>query len=209
MENNKCKICRRVGIKLFLKGERCFSTKCAMIKRAFPPGERKKRRPRPLSGYGKGLKEKQKLRNWYNLKENQFKKYVKEILSKKEKKEDPSLTLIKKLENRLDNVIFRMGLASSREKSRQLVLHRHFLVNGRRVNVPSFEVRKGDVISIFDKSKQKNVFKDISNLLKKYQPPSWIKLDINKLEGEIIGEPSLEEASLPVEVPLIFEFYSK
>jgi len=209
MKNNKCKICRRLGVKLFLKGERCFSPKCPMIKRPYPPGQKRKRRPKALSEYGKELKEKQKLKNWYNLEERQFRRYVKEILSRKQRKEDAATTLIRKLENRLDNVVFRLGIASSRKKARQLISHRHFLVNGKIVNIPSFEVKKGNVITVSSKVRKKIVFQNLPTLLKKYKPPSWLKLNVEKLEAEVISQPSLEEAAPPVEVPLIFEYYSR
>ncbi len=209
MKDSKCKICRRLGVKLFLKGERCFSPKCPMIKRPYPPGQKGKRRPKTLSEYGKELKEKQKLKNWYNLEERQFRKYVKEILSRKQKKEDASTLLIRKLENRLDNIVFRLSFASSRQQARQLISHRHFLVNGKIVNIPSFEAKKGDTITVSSKARKKNVFQNLPALLKKYKPPSWLKLNVEKLEGEVIGQPSLEEAAPPVEILLIFEFYSK
>lgn len=209
MKNNKCKICRRLGIKLFLKGERCLSQKCPMIKRPYPPGQRRKRRPKALSEYGKALKEKQKLKNWYNLEERQFRKYVKEILSRKQKKEDAAILLIRKLESRLDNIVFRLSFASSREQARQLISHRHFLVNGKKVNIASFETKKGDVVAISSKSRKKNIFQHLPALLKKYTPPSWLKLNVEKLEGKIIGQYSLEEVAPPVEVSLIFEFYSR
>lgn len=209
MQDTKCTNCRRAGVKLFLKGERCFSQKCPMIKRAFAPGQKGKRRPRPLSEYGKELREKQKLKNWYNLREKQFSNYVKSVLIKKQSKEDPALLLVRKLESRLDNVVFKTGFASSREQSRQLVSHGHIMLNGRKVNIPSCAVKNGDVVAVSLISQKKNAFKDIANILKKYKPPSWIKLDVAKLEGKITGEPSLDEASLPVEMQLIFEFYSK
>lgn len=132
MQGNKCKICRRAGVKLFLRGERCFSTKCAMIKRPYPPGKRIKKR-KSLSEYGKELKEKQKLKNWYNLSEEQFSKYVKKALGKRGKVEDARTFLMKELESRFDNVIFKLGWASSRSQAQQMVSHQHFLVNGKKV----------------------------------------------------------------------------
>lgn len=209
MQDTKCTNCRRAGVKLFLKGDRCFSQKCPMIKRAFPPGQKGKRRPRPLSEYGKELREKQKLKNWYNLREKQFSNYVKSILAKKQSKEDPSILLVRKLENRLDNTVFKMGFAISREQGRQLVCHGHFFVNGKRVDIPSYAVKKGDIVSIRPNSRKAVIFKDTANVLKKYKPPSWVNVDATKLEGQVVGDPSLEEASLPVDIQLIFEFYSK
>ena len=180
-----------------------------MVRRPYAPGQKGKRRPRALSEYGKELREKQKLRNWYNLRERQFKKYVKEILSQKQRKEDATALLIRKFENRLDNVIFRLGFAPSREQARQLISHRHFNVNGRLVNVPSFGVKKGDVIAVSDKSRKKVIFQNLANSLKKHKFPSWLKLNVEEFKGEVIGQASLEEAAPPAEISLIFEFYSK
>jgi len=208
MENNKCKICRRLGVKLFLKGEKCLSPKCPMVRRPYPPGMRGKRR-KILTEYGKELKEKQKLKNWYNLREKQFSRYIKEVLQKRGQTENVSVLLIEKLESRLDNVVFRLGLASSRTQARQLVNHGHFLVNGKRVNIPSFQTKKGDKVSLTEKSKKKNIFQDIMPSLKKYNPPSWLKFNYQKIEGEIIDSPSLEEVSPPAEISSIFEFYSR
>ncbi len=210
MSNEKCKICRRLGVKLFLKGERCISPKCAMIKSPYPPGEKRKKRSRSgFSEYSKELSEKQKIKNWYNLREKQFSNYVKGVLNKRNKKEDAGTALIKKLEFRLDNIVFRLGFSPSRKTARQLVSHGHFLVNNRKVDVPSYQVRKGDIISLHSSSKDKTFLKNILPALKKHQTPSWIKFNPDKLEGEITGEPSLEEASLPGEILTVFEFYSK
>ena len=204
----KCKICRRLGTKLFLKGEKCLSPKCPMVKRPYPPGFQRKKR-KVVSEYGKQLEEKQKLKNWYNLKEYQFKRYVKEVLEKRGKVEDAQDLLIKKLEKRLDNVVFRLGFASSRSQARQLITHGHFLVNKKKVNIPSYQVKIGDKIEIKASSKKKVVFQNLPLTLKKYQPPSWLKLDVKSLKGEVIAEPSLEEAMPPAEVSAIFEYYSR
>jgi len=209
MKDKKCKICRRLGVKLFLKGERCFSQKCPMITRPYAPGEKGKKRTRPPSEYGKELREKQKLKNWYNLKERQFRKYVKEVLGKRGKVEDAGVLLVRKLESRLDNVVFRMGFTLSRVQARQIVNHGHFLVNGRKVNIPSYQVKKGDKISLHASSRNKAIFQNLPISLKKHQAPSWIKINIEKLEGEIVGQPNLEEAGLPAEISTIFEYYSK
>ena len=203
MKNNKCKICRRLGIKLFLKGEKCLSPKCPLIKKPYPPGlKKKRRRAGAFSEYGKELREKQKLRNWYNLKERQFRKYVKENPS-------PSL-LIQKLESRFDNVILRLGLTGSRAQARQFVSHGHFLINGRPVNLPSYQLKKGDKITIRPASQKKKIFSNLTPLLEKNQTiPTWLKLNAEKLTGEVIGIPTLEEASPPVEISTIFEYYSR
>lgn len=209
MKESVCTICRRNGTKLFLKGEKCFSPKCSVIRKPYAPGPKGKRRKSGLSEYGKELREKQKLKNWYNLKETQFKNYVREILKQKNQTEDAETLLIKKLERRLDNVVFRLGLAPSRAQARQLVSHGHFLVNGKAINIPSCSVKKGDKIQVKANSLQKAVFKNVIPNLKKYKQPAWLKLDIGNLEAEVIGEPNLEEAAPPAEIPVIFEFYSR
>jgi len=209
MKKNVCKICRRLGQKLFLKGEKCSSPKCAMIKRAFAPGQKKKKVRRNISEYAKELKEKQKLKNWYNLKEYKFKRYVQDVLSNKGEIGNLSEELVKKLEKRLDNVIFRMNLARSRKEARQLVSHAYFLVNGKAVNIPSFSVRKGDIISLKDTKKNKKLFTEVLVPLQKNQISSWLEFNLKKMEGKITGEPSLEEALPPAEILSVFEFYSK
>ena len=210
MKNSKCKICRRLGSKLLLRGDRCLSPKCAMVKRAYPPGQQqKKKRSRGFSEYAKELREKQMLKNWYNLKETQFRKYVKDILKKKNKTGDAGVLLIRVLESRLDNVIYRLGFASSRDQARQLVNHGHFFVNGKPVNIPSFLVKKEDKIILKPTSQKKAAFQNIKILLKKSRLPRWLELDIEKLEGKVVGEQTLEEAAPPVEISAIFEYYSR
>ncbi|OGZ17492.1 MAG: 30S ribosomal protein S4 [Candidatus Nealsonbacteria bacterium RBG_13_37_56] len=209
MKNNRCKICRRLGVKLFFKGDRCLSAKCAMVKRPYPPGEKAKKRRGSLSEYGKELKEKQKLKNWYNLSERQFSRYVMEVLNKRTKTEDAGALLIKKLENRLDNVVFQTGFAVSRIQARQLVSHGYFLINGRKINIPSYQIKKGDKISLHPKTSKKAIFNNIVSLLKKRKAPSWIKVNHEKLEVEIVGQANLEETTPPAEISSIFEFYSK
>ncbi|MFC1663828.1 30S ribosomal protein S4 [Patescibacteria group bacterium] len=209
MTSLKCKICRRLGVKLFLKGDRCLSPKCPMIRRPYPPGQKGKRRTGTLSEYGKELREKQKLKNWYNLRERQFKKYVKETLSKQGKIEDTAALLIIKLETRLDNVVFRLGLAPSRAKARQLVNHGHFLVNNKVIDIPAYQVKKGDKIKISERTKKKKVFQNLEISLKKYQPPSWLEFNIKNLEGQVKALPSIEEAAPPAEISAIFEYYSR
>ncbi len=209
MENAKCKICRRLGVKLFLKGDRCFSPKCSMVRKAYPPGKKGKRRIKSLSEYGKELREKQKLKNWYNLKERQFRKYVKEVLEKRGRVKDTAAVLVKTLESRLDNVIFRLGFANSRVQAKQLVSHGHFLVNGKSIDTPSCQLKKGDVVALKPQKIKKTIFQNLKNLLKKHKTPSWLELDIEKLEGKVIGEPTIEEVAPPVEISAIFEFYSR
>ena len=209
MKNDNCKICRRQGLKLFLKGEKCFSLKCPVIKRSYPPGKKGKRRHSQLSEFGKELREKQKLKNWYNLGERQFGNYVKEILRRRSRVGDAAVSLIQTLETRLDNVIFRLGFASSHAQARQFVSHGHFTVNSRSVNTPSYHLKKGDKVSLRQSSRKNKIFENLPQLLKKNKTPAWLKLDIEKLEGEIAGPPTLEEAAPIAEVSSIFEYYSR
>jgi len=205
----KCEICGRSARKGLTKGESFHSSKCPLYKKNYPSRSRKKRSRGGMSEYGKELIEKQIVRMLYRISERQFKNYVKEVLKKRGLVEDTSLELIKKLEKRLDNVVYRLGLATSRAQARQLVVHGHFLVNGKPINIPSYQVKVGDVISIKEHKKGKTFFKRISLTLKNLQPPSWLSLNKEKLEGKVVGEPSLEEVSVPAEIPSIFEFYSK
>jgi len=180
-----------------------------MIKKPYPPGMRKKKRPPAPSEYGKELKEKQKLKNWYILSEQQLGNYVKDILKKRGRVEDTSALLIQKLETRLDNVVFRLGFSPSRSQARQSVSHGHFLVNNRSVNISSYQLKKGDQVSIKPASKKQKNFENLSVTLKKYQTPSWLKLDIASLKGEVIAFPNLEEVLPPAELASIFEYYSR
>ena len=210
----KCKICRRQGVKLFLRGERCFSPKCAMVKRPYAPGLKGKRRKRAPSEYAKGLREKQNLKKWYGLGERQFKKYVKEILEKTRKArsgkaEDATVLLIRRLESRLDNVIFRLGIVSSRSFARQLVSHGYFKINNRPVDVPSFQVKKGDVIKVKPGKQKKKVFQNLAQALKKQRLPDWPVFDAQAFETKVVNNPFLEPANLPAEISVIFEFYSR
>jgi len=205
----KCRICRRLGVKLFLRGEKCLSPKCPMVKRPYPPGLPGKRRKSPPSEYKKELIEKQKLKYWYGLSERQLKKYVKEVLEKRGKVEDVSTLLIQNLEKRLDNVVYRLGFAVSRDQARQLVSHKFFLVNGKPVNIPSFSLKVGDTVSLKPQKLKKAIFKDLKERLKKHQVPSWLSLDLEKFEGKVISEPKVEEVAPPVEVSAVFEFYSR
>jgi len=195
-----------------------------MVKRPYPPGQKGKRRKGPPSEFGKESREKQKLKILYNLGEKQFKNYVKKVLERKGKVGDLSAFLIKILELRLDNIIFRLGFAYSRAEARQLVSHNFFLVNGKPVNLPSYQLKKGDVITVKPQKTKKVIFQNLKNLLKKYKTPSWLELDtqalakrgderssssIEKLQGKVIDDPKLEEVAPPVEIPVIFEYYSR
>jgi small subunit ribosomal protein S4 len=180
-----------------------------MIRKPYAPGPKSTKRRHSVSEYGKELNEKQKLRNWYNLEERQFKNYVKKILKAGGKVKDAAALLVSTLESRFDNTVFRLGFCVSRATARKLIIQGHFLVNGKSNNIPSRLLRKGDKISIKEKSITKGPFKDLQANLKKYNPPSWMKLDADKLEGEMVGEPNIEEAAPPSEISTIFEFYSR
>lgn len=206
---SKCKICRRLGQKLFLKEKKCFSPKCPLLRKPYLPGKKGKRKAGGISEYGRELLEKQKLKTWYGVSERQFKNYIKEILSKRGRIEDAALELIKKLEKRLDNVVFRLGLAASRFQARQLVNHGHFFVNGKPINIPSYQLKKGDLVSIRPGKKNKTIFKNLKSILKEKHIPGWLQIDKEKLEGKVVGEPDLKEAGVPVEISAVFEFYSR
>ncbi len=172
-------------------------------------GQEKKKRRGAVSEYKKSLVEKQTLKRLYGLSEKQFKRYVQETLEKMGRVENVSDELIKRLEKRLDNVVFRLGFSKSRSHARQLVSHAYFLVNGKPVNIPSFQVQKNDVISIKESKKKKLVFQDLAAILKKMEGPVWLKINKEKFECQIIGDPSLAEVNPPVQIPLVFEFYSR
>lgn len=180
-----------------------------MVRRAYAPGPQKKRKGGSPSEYKKSLEEKQTLKKWYGLSERQFKRYVNETLGKMGKVDDVSAELIRKLEKRLDNVIFRLGFAKSRVQARQLVSHSYFLINGKPVNIPSYQVKKDDAVSIKEHKKSKGIFKDLANELKRKEVPAWLSLNKEKLEAKTVGEPNLEEVKPPAEISLIFEFYSR
>ncbi len=172
-------------------------------------GGPEKKRQKAASEYKKSLQEKQTLKRLYGLSEKQFKKYVKNALEKMGRVENVSDELIKYLEKRLDNVVFRLGFAKTRAHARQLVSHAYFKINGKPVNIPSYQVQKNDVISLKDIKKKKGVFVELPGELKKMEAPLWLKMDKEKLEALTIGEPSLAEVNPPVEISLIFEFYSR
>ncbi len=180
-----------------------------MVRKPYSPGPKSQKRRKAFSEYGKELREKQKLKNWYNLEERQFSRYVRDVLKKRGKAADIGAALIGVLESRLDNVVFRLGFAASRKTARQIVSHGHFAVNDKPVDVPSYSVKKGDKISLKPGSLKKAFFQKLSSSLKKYNPPSWLKLDSKNLEGKVVNSPNLDEAAPPVELSSIFEFYSK
>jgi len=206
---SKCAKCRREKEKLFLKGDRCFSPKCAMVKKPYAPGSQGKKFRKSSSEYGTQLREKQKVKRTYGVLERQFKKYFVEANKKKGMTGENMLV---KLEKRLDNVIFRTGLAKSRAAARQMVGHGHVLVerngNKRKVNIPSFEVREKDKIFVKEHSKDKNIFKNL-DYLKKYSFPSWIAFDASELKGEIVADPKMEDININANMQLIVELYAR
>lgn len=206
MIDAKCKKCRRAGQKLFLKGERCFTPKCAMVKKPYPPGVHGKKRKHALSEYGTQLAEKQKLRRIYNIGERQLKNYFKQAVKSRGVATE---VLLSKLETRIDNVIFRLGWAESRSKARQIISHGHILLNKRRVNIPSISLKKGDKIEIKKSSFKKALFIDLEMKLKKQKTPLWLSFGKSKTEAEILALPSKKEIDLPADLTMIIEYYSR
>ncbi len=202
----KCRICRRAGEKLFLKGERCYLVKCAVSRRAYPPGQRGKTGFMRLTEYGAELKEKQKIRRIYGILERQFVKYLNEAITQKG---NTAEILLGMLENRLDNVIFRSGLASSRSQARMLVSHNHFTVNGKSVNIPSYRLKSGDTVSIKESHKKMSYFKNIAESFKKFQAPGWLSVDKGKMDIKITAFPTLEDIGLAADIKSVIEYYSR
>lgn len=200
-----CKLCRRENIKLFLKGERCLTNKCAMDKRSFPPGQHGQRRPK-FSTYGIQLREKQKVKRIYGVLEKQFRSYFK---AADRKKGITGENLLQLLERRLDNVTYRLGLAPSRRLARQLVRHNHFKLNGKKVNIPSLLVKKGDVVEL--KLGSIDIM-PIHHSLKNMdvtQIPAWLSFDQDSLKGTVVDCPKREDVTIPIQEQLIVELYSK
>jgi len=206
MADTKCKTCRRSGQKLFLKEGKCFSPKCAYSRKSYPPGVRAKR-PKRTSEYGLQLREKQKLKFLYGIREKQFVNYVKKAMETGGS--NIGANLIELLESRLDNVVYKMGLAQSRSTANQMVGHGHISVNGRRVTIPSFQVKKSDKISIRSGSASKKIFADLDTTLKKFEGPDWMKMDKEKKEAEIVKLPFDDDAKRSVNLNSIIEFYSR
>lgn len=203
----KCKKCRRIGEKLFLKGERCTSTKCAMVKRNFPPGFHGQKGKKRSSDYGAQLNEKQKIRNTYNLMEKQFK-----LTFDNAKKSSGNVgeNFISLLETRLDNVIFRAGFASSRPQARQLVGHGLFTLNDKKIDIPSVQVKTGDIIKIKDNKKNSPLFKDLAERLKKYDVPGWLNVETKDvISVKILHKPDLTDIMKNLNVHVVVEYYSR
>jgi len=200
-----CRQCRREGEKLFLKGDRCYTDKCGIEKRPYPPGQAGKKRPRD-SEYRLQLREKQKAKRIYGILEKQFRTYYK-LASRQ-----PGITgenLLRLLESRLDNAVYRLGFASSRDEARQMVRHGHFTVDGRRVDIPSFRVRPGAVIAVGEKAKEMTAIKAALISSSKIEVPGWLEVDVEKLQGRVLSLPTREQIEAPVREQLIVELYSK
>ncbi len=201
-----CRLCRREGMKLFLKGERCYGEKCGIEKRNVPPGEHGKTRKARLVGYGLQLREKQKVKRTYGVLENQFRRYFE---AADRQRGITGERLLQLLERRLDNVVYRLGLATSRPQARQLVRHGHFLINGRRTDVPSYSVHQGDVVSVRAKSAKNLSIQHAMEEVKGRGIPEWLVFEAETMAGRIASLPTREQINLPVQEQLIVELYSK
>lgn len=204
--NPVCRRCRREGVKLYLKGDKCYSRKCPAEKRAFPPGQHGHNMQRKLSDYGMQLREKQKMRRIYGVLERQFRNYMKESIRRPGVTGD---TLLQLLELRLDNVVYRLGLSSSRAQARQFVGHYHILVNGKRVNIPSYQLKIGDVIDVKDDSKKIVPLVAAVKGSTGRAMPAWLKFDADSFHGEVLSLPLRDEIDTDVQESLIVEFYSR
>jgi small subunit ribosomal protein S4 len=201
-----CRLCRREGMKLFLKGERCYTEKCAIEKRNVPPGQHGRSRKAKIVGYGIQLREKQKVKRTYGVLENQFRRYFE---AADRQKGITGELLLQMLERRLDNVVYRLGFATSRAQARQLVRHGHFSVNGRKVDIPSYAVRQGDVVAVRGASGQNVSIQHAMEEVKGRGIPEWLLFDAAALSGRVSQLPTREQINLPVQEQLIVELYSK
>ncbi|MCB0043905.1 MAG: 30S ribosomal protein S4 [Caldilineaceae bacterium] len=204
-----CKLCRREGQKLFLKGDRCLSPKCAIDRRSFPPGVhgRKAAFRRKQSDFGLQLREKQKARRVYGIMEKQFRRYFKEATRRKGLTGTQLLVI---LESRLDNVVYRLGFADSRAQARQLVRHGHFEVNGRKTDIPSFQVTPGDVVAVRSGARDLTYFKDRAQIMQgNIGAPAWLSLNLAGMNGSMVNEPGREDIEIPLNEQLIVEYYSR
>ena len=199
-------LCRRENLKLYLKGDRCYSDKCAFDRRSYAPGEHGQRRRGKISDYGIQLREKQKVKRMYGLSEKQFHLFFERA---EHQRGITGTNLLVLLERRLDNVVYRMGFANSRAQARQFVLHKHFLVNGKKVNVPSFLVKIGDSVEVREKSKKVQAIQDSLEAVVRRGVPQWLDLEKEGLKGIVKGFPVREDLTMPMQEQLIVELYSK
>lgn len=198
-----CKLCRREGVRLYLKSDKCYSDKCPIARRPYAPGQHGQGRKK-LTNYGIQLREKQKAKRIYGVLESQFRGYYEKAESQKGIAGE---NLVRILETRLDNVVFRLGFGGSRPEARQLVRHGHFTVNGEKVNIPSYQIKVGDVIAVKEKSKASEKFKAMAEVAT--NAPSWLTVDKDKMEASVVALPQREDVDIPVNETLIVELYSK
>ena len=201
-----CRICRRENLKLFLKGDRCYSDKCAFDRRGYPPGQHGQGRRRKVSDYGIQLREKQKVKRMYGLSEKQFRLFFKRADSHKG---ITGTNLLVQLERRLDNVVYRLGFVNSRSQGRHFVLHNHFLVNGKRVNIPSYQIGVDDVVEVREKSRKIKSIEDALEAVVRRGLPQWLDLEKDNYKGVIKSFPVREDITMPIQEQLIVELYSK
>ncbi len=201
-----CRLCRREGMKLFLKGAKCFSDKCPIEKRNFAPGQHGKDRKAKIVGYGLQLREKQKTKRMYFTQEGQFRNYFEKAARGKGVTGE---MLLQQLERRLDNVVYRLGFGMSRRQSRQLVRHGHVHVNGRKVNIPSYEVSVGEEITIRESSRKLAILEQSKEFASHQNAPNWLEIDRDNFKGKVLSLPKREEIQMPVNEQLIVELYSK
>jgi small subunit ribosomal protein S4 len=203
---SSCRLCRRENLKLFLKGDRCYGDKCAFERRPYPPGQHGQRRGGKLSDYKLQLREKQKVKRIYGVLEKQFRKYY---YRAEKRKGITGTNLLILLECRLDNVVYRMGFASSRKQARQLISHNHFLVIDKKVNIPSYQVKVGDVIQVREGSRKVPAFSEALETVVRRGIPEWMEVDKENFRGTLKALPNREELTMPIQEQLIVELYSK
>jgi len=201
-----CRLCRRENLKLYLKGDRCYSDKCAFDRRGYPPGQHGQRRGGKISDYGRQLREKQKVKRSYCLSEKQFKLTFGRADSKKG---ITGINLLVILEQRLDNVVYRLGFSNSRSQARQLVRHGHFLVNGKKVNIPSYQIKVGDVIEVLEKSRDIQIITDAMEAVVRRSMPQWLELEKENMKGVVRAVPVREDITMPIQENQIVELYSR
>lgn len=201
-----CRICRRENLKLFLKGDRCYSDKCAFDRRSYAPGQHGQRRRGKTSDYGIQLREKQKVKRMYGLTEKQFRLFFERA---DRKKGITGTNLLVQLETRLDNVAYRLGFVNSRSQGRQLVKHNHLLVNGQKVNIPSYQVKTGDVVEVREKSRNIQFITDSLDAVVRRGVPQWLELEKDNMKGTVKNLPVREDLTMPIQEQLIVELYSK
>lgn len=203
---SSCRLCRRENLKLFLKGDRCYGDKCAFERRPYAPGQHGQRRAGKYSDYRIQLREKQKVKRIYGLLEKQFRGYY---FRAERQKGITGINLLILLESRLDNIVYRMGFSSSRNQARQMVMHNHFLVNSKEVNIPSYQVKPGDVVEVKEKSRKLPQILEAMETVVRRGIPNWIQVDKDKFEGVLDSLPNREELTMPIQEQLIIELYSK